>query len=241
MPDAPDGYKYQPYSQRAVLGDMAELAVRLGSPIVHDRRGTVIWYDQGDYGLAPWVAYAYGTGGAMEVDTHRPLYGGFNIKLTSGSTDPWMAVLYRNIAIPRLNKWGLAVLFSVEDDYEYVSVNISRYDGVNRHQARIRIYDADNTIKYRNSDGDDVLIATLGDLTETYSTYHWLKLVADFEDDEYVRLMFDDTEYDLSGEGIYVSASAELAQFRPYFIFVGTDGNNDNAYLDAVVVTIDEP
>lgn len=241
MPDAPDWYALRPGSDRHVLADMAELAVRLFSPVVHDRRGTIIWVDDFRYGDVSWVHSTGGAGAAIAIDTHYPLYGGKVLKLTAGSSSPYAAQIYRNLSIPRVNKWGVAVHFAVTSNFDYISLSVGKYDGINRVQGRVRISDTDNTMVYRDSDGDNQLIATLSDLTETYGTYHWLKLVMDMSTKEYVRVMFDDTEYDLGGISLYESASGEVAQFRPYISLFGLSDENDVMCVDAVVITIDEP
>jgi len=38
----------------AAIGDLGELAVRLGASVVWDRRGDVVLVDSFDLGLAPW-------------------------------------------------------------------------------------------------------------------------------------------------------------------------------------------
>jgi len=241
MRGAPDWYTYRLESERHVLGDLGELAVRLGSPVSHDRRGSVIWMYTGDQGQGFWDDTLAGTGADALITSENPIYGSYTLRLVAGSDGAKGAQLFKNFAAPRRNVWGFAINFAVITNYDVVSISINHYDGAKQHQARVRIYDADKTIRYRDAANVNQVIDTLTDLSEVYGTFHWLKLVADFENDEYVRVMFDDQEYDLADIPIYTAASAELAHVRVYVSIFGLDGENDVMILDSAVFTIDEP
>lgn len=241
MPDAPDGFRYQPYSQRAVLGDMGELAVRLGSPIVYDRRGTVIWYDTVAYGLTPWTESGAGTGNASQVILGGGSFGPYLIEQTSGSDGDRWRQMWHPMPLTVINKWGLSVSFAVTDDFDYLSFSLNKYDGSERMQARIKITLSGLLLQYRDSAGNEQTIATIDNPVYTYHTFHWIKLVADYENGVYTRVIYDDIEYDLSDYDLYVAAAADVPQSRPYITVRGRSGENDKILVSAVILTIDEP
>lgn len=241
MPDAPDGYKYQPYSSRHVLGDLAELAVRLGSPVAFDRRGTVIWYDTVAYGETPWTTSGAGTGNASKVITGGGHFGPYLIEMTAGSDGEQWRQMWHPLPLVEINKWGLAVSFALTNDFDYVSFSLNRYDGTNRYQGRIKIVNTGFKLQYRDSDGNEQDIATISDPVWAYHTFHWLKFVIDAENLKYERVIYNGTEYDLSAYDLYSNASSDTPKMTPYITVVARTGENDKMLVCATIITIDEP
>ena len=65
--------------------DLGELAVRLGSPISHDRRGDVIWWDDFECTLNKWQTVANGAGSSVALSDARARNGRYSALLISGS------------------------------------------------------------------------------------------------------------------------------------------------------------
>jgi hypothetical protein len=65
--------------------------------------------------------------------------------------------------------------------------------------------------------------------------------VADFENDTYVRLLFDDTAYDLSAYTLETAADTTPPSQQPLLEFYGNLGDNDYCLLGSAIITVGEP
>ena len=54
--DYPDFGITDTVQAKSIITDMGELAARLGAPNVFDRLGSIVWYDDFQYGLSRWTA-----------------------------------------------------------------------------------------------------------------------------------------------------------------------------------------
>lgn len=241
MPDAPDGYQYRPESTRAVLGDLGEHAVRVGSPITFDRRGTVIWYDTVQYGLTPWTESGSGTNSSSKLILGGGHFGPYLVEMTADSDGERWRQMWHPMPLIEINKWGLVVSFAVTDDFDYLSFSLNRYDGTYRYQGRIKVVFDPPKLQYRGSDGDDHDIETIPNPVWAYHTFHWIKFVADYETLEYVRVIYNGVEYPLPGIAIYKSDSDDIPKMTPYITVRGRSGYQDKMLVCAVILTIDEP
>ncbi len=241
MPDLPDWSKYQPGSVRFALEDLGEHAVRLGSQVSFDRRGEVLWQDHIAYGLAPYETLTSGTGASVKVSSDYTLQSGYALKLTGGSDSDRNANVYKFFNLPDVTRWGAEVAFAFLTDYDVFRLFLRYYDGVKFYQASAYLDFTNGEIQIR--------VPTLGnikidDLENTYrqgGIFHTLKLVGDFETNKYVRLIYDNTEYDLSAYDLYYSSiPLEVCQYI-FFSLVSRSGQNDYCHVGRCIITGNEP
>ena len=239
--DLPDNYPWMPGSSRYPMPDMGELAARLGSPVIYDRRGEVVWLDIFNNGLANWLVVESGTGASVKITATDTDLGPYAAKLTGGSDGAREAALIRRFPITSLHKVGFEVsVYYTSTSFDYIQMDLIRYDGTNQHEATIRI-STPATQEYRDSAAALIGFATKDVLASTKPIYHNLKLVVDMDNDEYVRFLYDDVEYDLSGIAIRVQASAAQAQHYAQFSVHSDSGQNDIVQVGRVIITGNEP
>ena len=241
MPDAPDWYYFLPYSKRHILQDMGELAVRLGSTVSFDRRGIVMDMDDFETGLSKWGYDGYASDSAQKVVVTHVYRGGYAIQLNSGKlADPIYII---NKAFPNISakKSGAEIAFRPSSGGYYQIIRLQHSDGSALSQASIKLDMVAKEIYYLNSGGNYASFGTIPDLGAMTTIWNVIKLVADFENETYYRVILNGTTYDLSSYALYQTSPSA----NPYVQFlygVYGDGVTQSVMLvDAFIYTIEEP
>ncbi len=241
IPDLPDNYPWMPGSERYPMGDLGEHAVRLGSPVRFDRRGEVLWYDQFEYGLAPYRTVASGTGASVKISIDNTFMSAGAALLTAGSDGLKAAELQKSIQPTVLGQWGFELAIAFLSDWDYLDIIFSIRDGTTLSLPQIRLSLTDAELQYRDSSLAYQKIATIGSMTTTPPVYRLLKFVFDVLTGEYVYLRFGPDDHDLSGKAFKQSASVTAAQFYCLIRLGGRAGQNDTAQVGHVIFTANEP
>lgn len=238
---APDYSNVKAASPLHRLDDMAELAARLGSPVVFNREGSVVWVETFQHGWGPWWTNAYGTGGEVAIASDIFRSGPFSAKLTAGSDGSAAAKIYRIFPYPTLTKFGLEASWYPGTNVKYADIVLARTDGTDEHQAYVRYDDTASEIQIKDENGDFVTIVESLDLTPTYASFHTFKVVGDFDNDLYLRLIVNSTAYDLSDYALYVFANADPPGLRVDLKLWGVAATNGYMYYDDIILTQNEP
>jgi hypothetical protein len=239
--DLPDDFQWLPGSNNSPLGDLGELAARIGSPMTFDRRGEVIWMDVCNKGIAPYSLAGSGVGTAVYTSTDCSLHGYYSLVFKAGSTASHNASLARSITTVGIKRSGLEVAYALLNPSERFDVEIAKYDGVNKTYGYVSIYTVLNKILIAAFGGAIPQVAVIPNQDSAYNVFHHVKFVVDFSTGYYVRLMFDDLEYDLSSYRLEVIASALIKQYRLAVYHHGRDTFNDLAVLGHIILTGNEP
>ena len=223
------------------LTDLGELAVRLGSPVSHDRRGDVIWWDDFEWGLNKWEPAFDGTGGSVALSTARSRNGRSSCLLTAGSDSLLTAEIDRRQALPSIARLGVEFSFANIGNFGYIELRCVARTTTGRNTFTVRWDDATNVLQYTDSTGGLVTFATGVNLAAVATLFHTLKMVFDVAATEYVRVILDSTQYDLSG----IAGEQVVATTTPYLDLrirlFGDAAQNDQAYIDDVILTQNEP
>lgn len=240
MPDAPDFFQYRLESDKNVLGDMAELAVRLGSVVKYDRAGSVLFVDSFDHGLAPYLKQLSGAGSAVDIVSGTTYASGYSVRLTAGSDVSRTAGVMKRLAPQVINKIGFEFSFSLDTIPDYVQMTIQQNTETERKAWAIRWHAADGTIKCTISGAPYPIFATQNLPTENKEIFHTIKLVVDLETEYYMRFMADQESYDLSAyKGQKWDDIGKPRLEFSAWVF-GHSGENDIMYVDDFIVTTDE-
>lgn len=221
--------------------DLGELAVRLGSIVSFDRRGNVFWMDDFEADNLKWHINKGGANAAVAIDDTFPRNGNGDCKLTAGEGAGGYAMISKYLSLSRLGKMGFEVSFTVDADTDWVMIYIYYYSGSMLYQARIK-YDMANTkLQYYNSAGGYTDLVTGVKVVTADECYNTLKLVVDLNNFKYVRLIFNETETDMSALSFGGAASANNGT-----IILAVRHNSDDAavksiYVDDVIITQNEP
>jgi hypothetical protein len=241
IPDLPDNYPWLPGSERFPVGDIGELAARIGSPVTYDRRGEVLWYDIFERGVAGWTEQTGGNDGSVRVTADRPLIGGFAALLSSPSAGDEQIAMERFLNPAKVNKWGIEVAFAFTSVFNTFDIELNWIDGSNVWYGSIRVNYANEDVSYLKTLTTWSKIADLEIITIAQGMYNRIKLVCDFDSGKFERIMINQTEYDLSEVTMLKRSSSSGPYANLNLVFNGNIGNVRTMKVDSVIITANEP
>lgn len=227
------------WAQMLTIGN-AELAARLTNAFTYDRRGNMVLRHNFSEGFGLWEAGGSGVDWTVELS---PLYhrtGGYSMKLSTGSTTGNTANIHGNLAILPTATVGLAALVSFDTPPGELHWYIDYRTGARRYEVQFKYDNAANALLV--DDGTPAWHTAVDNLKvyEDAAHFHFIKLVIDADEGEYVRLLFDKQVADL--RGYEIPNFADVGASRLYMkieLITDTDAH-DIAYIDDVIVTVAE-
>jgi len=228
--------------------DIAELAARLGSIVTFDRRGNVTFLDDFEGTLGKWDFLTGIEGFRAEISPDFTRSGSFSAKLTTGANRKQLMYCYR--PFPVLSKQGFEFSFAYSDMEEIqMDMQINKGDYV--HFASAKWIRAEKKCQYCD---DGEIYRDLSPLVRPKSSsfagatgravFNTIKLVVDSVTDEYVRLILNDTIYDLSGLRLFnwvAAGDAIDATWMAPMIWFTSTVVSQVIYIDDVILTQNEP
>ena len=239
--DLPDWLALSAQVTVGEVTDLGELAVRLGSPVVFDRTGDVVMFDDFEAGLGRWVSSTTGTGGVVDLSRVRARSGLFSARLVGGSTAARTAEIRRDLAVQALQALGFEFSFHIPTDISSVRWVIIAYDGTNRTEYTIAYHDTNTRLNYLNGSGSLVEFASSVDLQIFQGLFHVGKVVVDSANGRYSRFTLNATTYSLDGIAAQVSADTSNPYLSVRALILSRAAQNDVCYVDWPIVTQNEP
>lgn len=238
---APDFSKYRRDSASYSLEDLSELAVRLGSIVAFDRLGDIALLDGFESGLSMWTLTGTGTGYEQVIDTDHYRTRTPSAKLTTGEEDGSWVNIMRHAFYPGARRIGLEVSLTTHASQSLLRLRLLIRDGTHDHTIEILLKPTTDTIAYYDDNYDEATLDDTLSIHHDEHLFHVLKLVADLDTNEYVRIRFDNQTWDMTGIAYRTRATA-LAPV--IFIDIEVTDNiaaNMSVYIDNVILTKDEP
>lgn len=236
----PDWWGSAPRDTTYALQDMAELAARLGSIVTWDRRGDVIFTHSFETGISPMVVGVFGTGCDYWLTSEGVTHGGLSLWLKAGSDAQRLAQASVFLPPPVLGKCGVEVWFGVHARNQYIMLNFAYYTGAAKLLTAVRYDHVNSTVEYWDSAGAWQQLAAGVSLYEFSYPVHVFKLVVDFLNADYVRVILDQHTYPMTAS-IQSVVDTTKPRISPYFSSYSTEGYNAEVPLDSVIVTQNEP
>ena len=236
----PDWYNIKKAGAVSALGDLGELAARLGSINTFDRRGDTVWMDGFEEGMFKWSTSVNGTGGAVEISTEKARNGGFSCKITTGSTLGQYAQIYKYIPAPVVANYGMEFSFTKSDDHSVIMLVFDYYTGAKRYLFQVRYLVASDALQYLDSAGAWQSLSPTLKLMDSTVLFNTLKLVVAPLEGEYVRALLNNQEFDMSGVACQQVANFQAPSMTLLIRMITTSGGNVVGYVDDVIVTQNE-
>lgn len=238
---APDFDKYRRGSTSFPVQDMAELAARLDSVNVHDRRGDQIWSDSFEYGLNKWEPFPFPAFGSSTIVPTHTRHGGYSCRLFADAVVGGRAAINAWLPHPPTPTLGYEIASTLDDYAESVTFSLHVLAAGVHLLGSIRYLPPTDTLQYLPAVGGYVDITTNLLLMSRNSLFHVFKFVLDIQTQRYVRVIADHHQWDLRGIAAQVTpiGAREHAQ-----IAVTLDGDNEHEveiFVDSAIVTEDEP
>lgn len=224
------------------IQDLAELAARLNSIVTFDRRGNVIFLEDFEGSLSKCYHGTGGIGGSIAVNSERSRHGSFSCKMITGNAIDDYAYVGALVAYPVLSKMGIEICWTLPgtSNIKAIDLSLDLFDGTKDWYAFVQWVASSHTWQYHDGDGWISLSPTVN-YYEGDTQFNHTKLVADFVNKEYVRLIANNQVYDLGGIALPSTPSAD----NPYLAGEVDTYTRVNAvctvHLDSVIITQNEP
>lgn len=221
--------------------DLGELAVRLGSPISHDRRGAVLWWDDFECGLNKWAIATRGTGASVTLASDKARNGRRSVRLTAGSDGARLAQIDHMDTFLDVTVYGVEISVLVRDQAEALELWAVADTGTVRHLSALRWEHATNRLYVRTPGPTWTLAATGLWFPRIPIGFRPLKLVVDLAAGAYVRAIVGHQEVDLRSYQPPTDTTLFPGTFLMSVRLYSRPGYNDTHYFDDAIITADEP
>jgi len=223
------------------LADMGELAARLGSVVTQDRRGDVMFIETFDSSPLRWLTSTTIAGSSVELQMEYAKRGIAAVKLHTPANAGADAAIIKYWQLPSASNLGLEVSLTMDGAASYYMITSFLDDGTYLHYARLWISEALSKIAIMTTDGAYVDIITSLNTFHNARMFYAPKIVWDWKNKKYKRLIWDGIEYDISDYALYSSPIGAFPHLNVTILKKGTAGSESDNYIDEVILTQNEP
>lgn len=217
----------------------AELAARLGSPMIFDRRGQAVFMDAG--GTNKWLydSDTIGTESDFYESGVEGLLTPLSYYLKAGPNEGNSAQFRKSVPRVTTGKAGLEWTIVLDPQASQLDVVFEPRDGSYRYRGGIRANTDDDKLYYWSSAGAWVELQAMPYMVDTIVPHNF-KLVVDEGTQKYVRLLVDRTSIDLSSYGLQkVAALGGPYHYCEWTLYAGAAGSVHN-HIGGIIVTVNE-
>lgn len=225
----------------ATISDLGELAARLGSPSTFTRTGNIIYQTEFDEGDVDWTLAPVGTGSSAASIVGGAYRSGVRVRLVSGSTIGNATSMSKVFIPPFLTNAGAEVGMAFGSATGLYYIELIGTTGATGVQAGVRYDLTARELQYHNAANGWTTFATNVRLFQNAAAYHVFKLTLNLSTLEYVRVVVDNTVYDLDGIAAYTPASGVFAQISIQVKVEAQAAANTTLNVDSAFFTINEP
>jgi len=231
------------------MTDVAELAARLGSTNVLERRGSVLWADDMGNLLNDYEVIEQGTGTVKPVLSIGYQYACVFQATPDDAIDP-SCELSKRVPFIRLNKIGVEVMFALEFTALMLLtdpiIKLTYFDGVTAWAFQVDIKPNGHTLNLFTGvpyPGTDTIFYTAPfDFWKSgaINLYNYFKLVIDLENKRFDRFVFNNFGGNLQAYPCSQVANPSAPHIE---LILGTLPNVDNQriFWANPIITMDEP
>lgn len=223
------------------LADLAELAARLGSPVTFNREGNVLFLETFEHGIKNWTIAAYGTGGEYRWSAEKSRMGSYSCLLIPGTDGAQTAQMARQFPYPVFSRFGVEMGVQAAGDPLRMDVTLYVYDGTTRQGYTARYDHVNERLQLQLAGATWQTVAENVLWSEGAFLFHTIKLVADLNEAAFVRLIFDNEEYNIEAYSAFEAADATAPAIWVWFTCLTQTGLTTNFYVDDIIITQNEP
>ena len=227
---------------KVTITDMSELAVRLGSISRFDRSGIIIFEEAFKHGIGRWVqnstpADAY----VVPVSDYYSLVPYSALLATTSDLNSYSGIS-TYLPIPYVSPMGFEWHCKFRDEVELFYMWVQVHTGDCQYRVVVRIDIEDTIVDICNKGGTYDPVYTKALRYGVNSPFHAMKVVVDFLNETYVRLVVDGVDIDLTGRSIFKDAEDDESPHL-FLYFSNNPGPStlNRVYLDNIIITMDEP
>ena len=192
---APDWFGTTPQGMVHRVADLAELAARLGSPDVFDRRGNVLFMDSFENGQNNWSHGALVGVAAVYPVAYPVRTGALAVAIATDAAAGAFTHILSHFALPFISRMGAEVAFVLPANARDMFISLT-VDTPGGRWAYTAMWDQPaGQLSVLNAAGAFQVIATIGALYIVDPTWHAIKLVVDPVSGMYVCVLLDGATY----------------------------------------------
>ena len=222
------------------LDDLAELAVRLGSPVTYNRAGNVLMIDGFEEGLTGWSKNRTGVAAEVELSQDRTYAGGISVRIHTGTGLTPYGGISKFLPPVSSCKMGMQMCFSLNFRVARITWEYGYYKPSLKYNFGLEYDHVAGTLAYKSAPGIYTPFATPGKLYFDGANWHNVKLIVDTKTGSYVRCILDNEVYDMSelicDIGGWISPPLSAVGIMVY----GDGAFSGTLFVDNVIVTYNE-
>jgi len=221
--------------------DTAELGCRLGAQATEDRRGSLLWYDDFESTVNKWVMNSGVGGSSCALSGECVRYGNQGVKIVTPDSSLQTVQMYKYFTLAYDSTIGAEIYYCFKDKNIRSTFELVGFDGTTVWEGRV---DVNLSADYLGIYNDITGMIQLDDwIPFIPRELMWMvvKLVIDWVNKEYVRLIVGNTIYDLTGIPLWTYPSLVKPALWMNMNFMCTDDTNKTLYLDSFTLTQSEP
>lgn len=220
---------------------MGELAARLGSITIFERRGEVLFMDTFEDSTLKWEKGGVGKETIVRSNVTAKS-GNYSLKLLTEAGYGASASIKRYRPLPATKRFGYEYSFALGSGIWHVYNVVVIYTADKAYVATLR-YDPESNDLVIDAGGGvgDVIIDSDLDLKESDFIFHTWKIVFDFETGKYVRVFCNSKEYAVSAYELVTSTAGPFTPQMYVYTEVFTLDESVYIYVDDIILTQNEP
>lgn len=219
----------------------AELAARLGSPVLYEQSGRVQFIETFAQGIARWEQTIDGLGAGIATSPLYSMRDGYSAELIGGSTDPWLARIEHTQGGLPMGTAGLAFAYSTGTNFDNIIAEIALWDTARVHQLSMKLDSVNDKLKVLVPGPAWQEVGDANPHTNGREIFYFVKLTGDLETGYYKELRFNQEVIDISAHQFFNAAGITEAMIRVLIEVTSVNGDNDSIYVDDVILTSGEP
>lgn len=219
----------------------AELAARLGSINTYDRRGDTIWMDDFENANATKWGTDIDTGGSAALSTDRAWMGNQSMKTVTDDDAGDDVILAKAFCLPTEQKMAAEMMYYMYGGKPIVMLKIVGYTGTSSFTGHVKYDHNTQQIHYYDSGGNPVELTRTDSNVTVLEPWFLMKLVVDWDTQEYIRFIFCSTEYDLSGISMQSTGNGTKKHIEVYIYNEAGTAAASTVYFDNFILTQNEP
>jgi len=225
----------------ASISDMGEVAARLGSIVIYDKRGDVVVFDTFEDPVFKWsVARSHAACYARLDNTHVKSGGQAALLYVTNIAGAVIAV-EKTLSLVASKQLGIEISWHGEFDVNHLRFYIYRNTPTHSTVAEVFLDSITNKIYVYVSPTEYYEVASIPDWHPYSQEFRTLKLVLDFNALKYKRLLIDLDEYDLSDVSIYSVGLVGTPYINIGFEQITPGGVARSIWVDDFILTQAEP
>lgn len=241
MHGAPDNYEVQQKAITYRLDDMAELAVRLGSPDIFHRLGDAVFIDGFESGIDAWTKETIMGLATIKEDGISYKTGGFGCEIVHPGDNENYCGIWRGMAYHIGGKIGFEYSLSGWGDNKEVIIRLRVYDGSDVIHGTIYYSETAKTLSYEDWEGNPQVFASGVNLFLDYPMWTTWKLIIDMVKEEYYKLIIGLNTYPLKDIKMYKDTSDFPSQIFAEIYMRSLGANTSTSIIDDCILTQNEP